>query len=150
MSIVVRRAVFSEAPRLTEIAHAAKRHWDYPEAWIQLWRDSLTFTPDFIREHAVYVAECDRQVVGVFALLHHDTQAEIEHLWVMPSHMGEGVGRRLLQQVLDLAGEWGVASIRIVSDPNAEAFYQHMGARRVGDVESSPDGRRLPVLELDL
>jgi hypothetical protein len=35
------RAKPEDAETLTEIAHAAKRHWDYPERWIEAWRDIL-------------------------------------------------------------------------------------------------------------
>jgi hypothetical protein len=42
------RAKPQEAEALTEIAHAAKRHWGYPEPWIQNWRDILTMRPEFI------------------------------------------------------------------------------------------------------
>mgnify|MGYP003337409735 CR=1 FL=1 len=33
---------------LTEIAHAAKRHWGYPESWIEEWRYFLTVLPEDI------------------------------------------------------------------------------------------------------
>jgi hypothetical protein len=35
------RAKPEDAAALTQIAHAAKRHWDYPERWIEAWRDIL-------------------------------------------------------------------------------------------------------------
>ena len=30
---------------LTQIALAAKRHWGYPERWIEIWSSQLTFSP---------------------------------------------------------------------------------------------------------
>lgn len=45
MSIALRPATPADAAVLTEIAHAAKRHWGYPERWVQLWRAALTITP---------------------------------------------------------------------------------------------------------
>ena len=38
----------------------------------------------------------------------------------------------------------------IDSDPNAEGFYQHMGAVRIGEVSSKPEGRTLPQLVYEL
>ena len=40
--------------------------------------------------------------------------------------------------------------LRIVSDPNAEAFYLRKGAIRAGLVDSLPAGRQLPLLSLAL
>jgi hypothetical protein len=36
------RAKPEDAANLTGIAFAAKRHWGYPENWIESWRDLLT------------------------------------------------------------------------------------------------------------
>jgi hypothetical protein len=48
MDTVIRRALPAEGRALTRLAHAAKRHWKYPEDRTRLWRDSLTVTPVFI------------------------------------------------------------------------------------------------------
>ena len=50
MRIEIRRAHPEEADTLTEIAHAAKRHWKYPESWIQQWQTDLTITREFISD----------------------------------------------------------------------------------------------------
>ncbi len=44
----------------------------------------------------------------------------------------------------------GGATLRIASDPNAEGFYLKMGARRVGETPSQPEGRALPLLLLEV
>ena len=36
----IRQAVPDDAPRLTEIAFAAKRHWGYDESLIELWSEA--------------------------------------------------------------------------------------------------------------
>jgi hypothetical protein len=42
--------------------------------------------------------------------------------------------------------------LKIEADPNAEAFYLHMGARKTGEHRGEVDGmpRNLPVLEIQL
>jgi hypothetical protein len=42
----------------------------------------------------------------------------------------------------------GGSRLTIVSDPHAEGFYRRMGASRVGEASSKPEGRTLPVLAL--
>ena len=146
----IRRARPDEAAHLTGIAHAAKRHWGYPEPWIRRWRADLTITASFIRRHPVYCAVANRRVVGFYALSRRRTEFELEHMWVDPALMGRGIGKRLFTHALATARAAGGASLCIASDPNAEGFYLRLGARRVGAVPSSPQGRELPVLVLAL
>jgi GNAT superfamily N-acetyltransferase len=144
---VIRRAVAADALALTAIAHAAKRHWRYPEEWIALWRRDLTFTPEFIERCPVYCAVESDIVVGVSALVFAAADCELEHFWVMPSRMGAGVGRALFEHAVERCRAIGARRLWINADPNAEGFYERMGARRVGEVPSTPAGRVLPRLE---
>jgi GNAT superfamily N-acetyltransferase len=144
---MIRRAVAADADALTALAHAAKRHWQYPEAWIALWRRDLTFPPAFIERYPVYCAVDGDVMVGVYALLFAAADCELEHFWVAPARMGAGVGRALFEHAVERCRAIGARRLWINADPNAEGFYQRMGARRVGEVPSTPAGRTLPRLE---
>ncbi len=149
MNVVVRPAEVSEADRLTAIAHAAKRHWGYPEEHMRLWREELTISSQFIRDHVVFCADRGGEVLGFGALKHTD-HWELDHLWVQPDYHGIGVGTLLFRHAMDRARTDGAAEVRIVSDPNAVGFYEKRGACRVGSVASRVAGRELPVLEIAL
>lgn len=136
----------SDADALTRIAHSAKRHWGYPEAWIALWRDALTVTPAVLERQRVFCAWEGSELLGFYALSGEGPTLELEHLWVRPERLGLGIGRRLFEHALATAQGAGGAQVRIASDPNAEGFYLKMGARRVGSVASTPEGRTLPLL----
>jgi GNAT superfamily N-acetyltransferase len=73
------------------------------------------------------------------------------YLFVEPAAMNRGYGKRLWEHAVELAARRGFQKISIESDPYAEAFYQAMGAERVGEVTSSikPD-RKLPLLKFRL
>src|SRR2546423_7472060 len=144
----MRRAKPQDAKRLTEIAFAAKRHWGYPEAWIQAWKEVLTIRPEFIVSHETYVAYVDGAAIGFYALVGELKRASLEHLWVLPGAMGQGVGRALFNHAVQRAKAVGIEAIEIESDPNAEEFYNRMGARRVGTKRADVDGqtRILPLL----
>jgi GNAT superfamily N-acetyltransferase len=147
----IRRALPKESPALTEIAHNAKRHWGYPEHWIQHWQADLTVPPDFISNNQVYLADRDGEIIGFYALVVRDQQAELEHLWVAPEHIGTGVGKELFIHAMHIAAGENVSEVEISADPNAAGFYQRMGARRIGEVSSDIDGqsRALPRLSVD-
>ncbi|MDX2040523.1 MAG: GNAT family N-acetyltransferase [Acidobacteriota bacterium] len=148
---MIRRAEVGEAVVLTEIALAAKRHWNYPERWIELWRESLTITPDFIERHEVFAATESDKLIGFYALVTDDGKTELEHLWVLPKWIGKGIGRQLLAHAIERAASIGAQRIEIVSDPNAEGFYRKAGATQIGEVISTIEAqqRRLPRLSLD-
>lgn len=146
--VVIRPAAVEDAPRLTEIAHAAKRHWGYPERWIEAWRDALTVTPDAIGRWRVRVAVAGDAPAGFHAVSVEGDAAALEHLWVDPPRMGLGIGRTLFADAARTAAEQGARELVIDSDPHAEAFYLRMGARRAGEVPAPMDGipRALPRL----
>ncbi len=152
MDIHIRRAKPNEAHVLTEIAHAAKRHWGYPENWIEHWKNDLTITPEFISKNEVYVAVAGEEIVGCCAIVCVDSLAELEHMWIKPEHIGTGVGRALFLHLKKRAVYLGLPALEISSDPNAEGFYQRMGAKRIGDVRSEIKGepRVLPRMTVDL
>lgn len=146
----IRPAGPEDAETLTRIAQAAKRHWGYPEAWMELWRSALTLTPEFVEGHPTYCEVEGHAIRGFYAMSREGSAFELEHMWVDPAHFRQGVGRRLMAHAMDTARAGGGTSLLIASDPNAAGFYEHMGGRRVGTTPSVPAGRVLPVLIVDL
>jgi len=149
--VKIRRASPEEAATLTQIAQDAKRHWGYPEHWIQHWQDQLTISPDLITNNQVYVAEHENGIAGFYALVLNGKRAELEHMWVAPAHIGAGIGKELFVHAMQQAAGENVSAVEISSDPNAEGFYERMGARRIGEVPADMEGqpRVVPRLTID-
>ncbi len=148
----IRRAIATDAGVLSAIAQAAKRHWGYPEQWLQIWRPGLTFDAAQIAALEVFVSEAGSDVAGFYALVPGAPRWTLDHLWVRPERMGQGHGRLLVEHALARARASGATGLDIEADPNAESFYQHLGGRRVGEVAAPVPGaaeRRLPLLVLD-
>jgi GNAT superfamily N-acetyltransferase len=152
MNTEISRATSDQAELLTQIAFAAKRHWGYPERWIKLWAPILTVAPEFIEQYETYIAFLGDEPVGFCAISQEAEKASIEHLWVLPEHMGKGVGARLFKFMLSRCKELGTRVLGIESDPNAQGFYERMGAIKVGEIVGEVDGqpRILPLLEIKL
>jgi GNAT superfamily N-acetyltransferase len=146
------RAKPEHAEALTQIAHAAKRHWSYPERWIESWRDILTMRPDFIATNIAYCAIEDDRPAGFYVLTQESDGLHLDHLWILPHAMGRGIGRALFEHAAHQAKASGFYALKIEADPNAEGFYQRMGARRVGTNATEIEGKRreLPLLILEL
>ena len=143
------RARPEDAEALTAIAHAAKRHWGYPERWIESWRDILTMRPEFIGANIAYCAMEAGSPAGFYVLTTERDGLHLDHLWILPPAMRRGIGRALFTHAVEQAAVAGFDAIKIEADPNAEGFYQRMGAKRVGtnisEIEGNP--RELPLLE---
>ena len=152
MNIDIFRATPDQAETLTRIAVAAKRHWGYPERWIQIWSPLLTISPEFIETNDTYVACINEKPVGFCAISIEEEKASVEHLWVLPDFMGKGIGTALFGHMLSRCKALGVRVLKIESDPNAQGFYERMGAKivgeRIGEVDGQP--RVLPALEVTL
>lgn len=150
--VAIREAVPGDAGVLTDVAHAAKRHWGYPEAWIALWRPGLTITAAELAGNEVFVAECGERIAGFYALGRRNGGWELKHFWVRPEDMGRGFGRALFRHAVQRLGQVAPgAPLDVEADPNAESFYLRMGCERVGEVRTDWQGliRTLPLLRLN-
>jgi GNAT superfamily N-acetyltransferase len=146
----IRRAHESEAPLLSALAYESKAYWSYSVAQLEAWRGDLTVSPSTVSSLPAYVAEAESGIAGFFVLLPSSPHWKLEHFWVAPSSMGQGVGKALLSHAAALAAEGGATALAIDADPNAESFYLACGAKRVGSlaapIEGSPDRERPQLL----
>lgn len=152
MNIMILQAKPDQTKALTQISYAAKRHWGYPEHWIQLWSPILTVSPEFIEHYDTFVAVKDEKAIGFYAIAVDGKKASLEHLWILPEYMGLGIGATLFRHALSRCKELGAHTLEIESDPNAQGFYERMGSKQVGQSASEVDGqpRVLPILEIAL
>jgi len=69
------------------------------------------------------------QVVGyITAITDHVLAAYIPHLEVLPSYQGAGIGRALVERMLEKLGD--LYMIDLVCDPDVVAFYERLGFRK--------------------
>lgn len=140
MTVAVVRSEPAEALTLTAIAFAAKRHWGYPEAWIQRWAASLTFSPEYIAQHPCFSAKEDGVTIGCAALHMEADVGWIDHVWVTPAAMRRGIGSLLFQRCEDEARCVGGTRLMVEADPHATEFYARMGAREIRREPAPMDG----------
>ena len=152
MNLQIKRAKPEQADALTQIALAAKRHWGYPERWIEIWKPQLTFSPEYFEENESWVAETNNRPIAFYTLLEKEGNASLENLWVSPAFIGKGVGKKLFLHALESAGQRGYKSLQLEADPHALGFYEKMGMKKIGERVSQVEGqpRILPIMEIRL
>ncbi|SRR5437763_13532369 len=149
MEIRLRAAEPHEADDITALMRRSKAHWGYDQEFLDRVRDLLTIWPDQIRDERVIVAEHDGRLLGYYQLGGTPPDGELVDLFIEPDAIGTGLGRRLWEHAMAAARQLGFRKVELESDPNAEAFYRHMGAQRVGEHEVAP-GRLLPIMSIVL
>lgn len=75
----------------------------------------------------------------------------LKDLFIEPKEIGKGYGKALWQYMIEVAKDLGIRTVHFHSDPHAENFYIMMGAKRIGEIESTVfEGRKLPLLEAEI
>jgi ribosomal protein S18 acetylase RimI-like enzyme len=151
VQIVMRPARRHEADALSNLALRSKARWGYDAAFLDACRPDLTFDSRELGARRAVVAEERGQVVGFYTLEGMPPEGKLGNLWIDPTHMRRGVGRRLWEHALAVADAIGLTSVLIDADPHAEGFYLATGAERVGAIPSTaiPD-RLLPLMRYRL
>jgi len=148
--VTFRRASPEAAEELTALTLASKAHWGYDQDFMDLARPSLTVTPEYLEVNDCLVAEIDGATVGWFSLVPVPDGLLLDHFFLLPAHIGSGVGRLMWDEALRRAEAAGAERMTLEADPNAAGFYERMGARLTGSVTAPDTGRRLPVYEVRL
>ena len=146
MTPQISKAQIADLPRLNAICLASKMHWGYPQEWIDRWRPDLTRSQKDLEEQSIYKIENEVEIFGYCAILEDATNYEVTNLWVLPSYIGQGFGRLLLEKTMEIVVQ-KAKPILVEADPNAETFYARQGFVTYAQKESYPPGRFLPLMK---
>lgn len=147
---MIREAHAEELEALTALCLRSKAHWGgYDADFMAACVDELTLRPEHLGPGLVVWD--DGALRGVAQVSVTREEAHLEDMFIDPSAIGQGLGRKLFDWATSFALTRGARSLSIDSDPFAEPFYARMGAVRVGIVPSgSVPGRVLPRLSYTL
>ena len=154
IATVIREAEPGEAKSLSALALRSKAHWGYSDEFIDSCKAELTYHSCHIESNSFefVVAERQKIIAGFYALtLVEETAFELDALFVEPDHIGEGIGRLLIEHALKTVAIRGGEGLIIQGDPNAEGFYLAAGAELIGSRASeSIPGRMLPLFKISV
>jgi GNAT superfamily N-acetyltransferase len=153
-NIAIRPARTQESQLLSELAFRSKGYWGYSPEFMEACRAELAVSEADIsspRLHYV-LAELAGEIVGYYALKRLSTdEYELEALFVEPRHIGQGIGRQLVEHAKSCARRSGAQSLLVQGDPHAAKFYRAAGGIQIGERESaSIPGRYLPEFRIFL
>ena len=145
MTGVLLRPAGPEDVEAVVAVHLAARHAAVPAMPPPVHPDSdaLPHFRDLMGHAETWVAEVDGQVVG-FALL---DKGWLDHLYVHPSHSGQGIGSNLLDLVKTLRPD-GFALWVFESNEPARRFYRRWGLVELERTDGSGNEERAPDIRM--
>lgn len=146
--------------KLTEISLLSKKIWNYSDEEMEIFKNELTITKDYIRKNPTYclinnneimgyysmVIECDDRYAGEIFI---EKGLWIEHMFINPKHIGNGYGSLLFKNIEEIY-KISFKEVKVFSDPNAVGFYKKLGFKILRMSKSSIKGREIPVLKYKL
>ena len=150
--IRLRPARAGEEAELSALCLRSKAHWKYDDAFMATVAPYLQVTSEAITAgHATVAETSDGVPLGVCQIDPEGHAGTLDLLFIEPAAIGSGVGRLLFEHAKAQLRTLGHTVMTILSDPDAEPAYLHMGARRVKMRPSDVfPGRELPWLEVTL
>ncbi|XBS71022.1 GNAT family N-acetyltransferase [Acerihabitans sp. KWT182] len=147
----LRAARLDELEQLTELCLLSKALSGYDDAFMRDCRQMLRFRPADIEKTSICVAEADNTLLGAAQLYFEDEIAFLQRLFVSPDKTKNGIGKALFGWSLKAAHRAGAKRLLIDCDPAIAGFFQRMGAREEGIVDSGTvPGYRIPRFKVTL
>lgn len=159
--IEINKAHDSDFETLTEISFAAKRHWNYPESYFDIWKDELTITKEYINKNMVYKVLLFDTVLGFYSIVENENDFWtneifvkkgfwLEHFFIRPEFHKMGIGRLLIEHAKMISKSKNISNLLIFVDPFAKRFYDKIGAEFLCESNSSISDRLIPIYELKI
>ena len=150
----IRALRIDELDFISALALRSKGYWGYSQDFLDACKDELSITSGQFYNPKFYfrVIEQETTIIGYYAIYCLDsTTYELDALFVEPEYIGQGIGKKLIDDAKTLVMQLGGTKIMLQAEPNAEPFYLKVGAKIIGKKESqSITGRYLSMLEIDL
>jgi len=97
------------------------------------------------------VTVADGRVVGTGAIRYlEEGVCELKRMWLSFEYHGQGLGYRMIQELLNIARQKGYKVIRLLTDPivqhNAVKFYKHIGFYEIPSFSDDPDDMGMEMI----
>lgn len=141
----------NDAKSITELTLRSKNYWNYGAEQMEEWRDEMTIDSKYIDENQVYKLVDNEKLIGFYAYQPENTKdIKLNFFFVEPDCIGKGYGKLLMNDFLIRIKNTDCERVILDADPNAEKFYERLGFKVIGKLQSSIKNRILPIMELKI
>jgi GNAT superfamily N-acetyltransferase len=150
MNIAFRPATIEDAPRVAEVLWSSRKAFlpfacsAHTDAEVHQWvREAL------IPSASVTVACVGTSIVGILATARESGASWVNQLYLMPSHVGQGIGARLLGQALQSL-PLPVRLYTFQANERARSFYERHGFKAVAFTDGDANDEHCPDVLYEL
>jgi GNAT superfamily N-acetyltransferase len=130
-----RLATPAERSALEDLQRRASLIWEEDRDALLAHPDAIELPLEQITDGRTIVAESVGELIGFAVVLpREDGDAELDGLFVEPTHWRHGIGRALVDEVERMALADGAASLWVTANTRALGFYDSCGFVTVGEV----------------
>ena len=138
-----RRATADDVDAVHRLQVDAIRHGtggEYDTEAVDAWagafnRDGFV---DKVDRHEVWIAEVGGRIAGYVSF--DPATFEIDSVYVAPEMAGRGIGRAMMEHILDRAREHRIENVWLDASKNAIPFYERLGFVTMEEVVRKPCG----------
>ncbi|OLP62258.1 GNAT family N-acetyltransferase [Xaviernesmea oryzae] len=139
MPVTLRLAQSCEAPRVAAVFRQSREAFLPSLPDLHSPDEDVAFFRDVVfAECAVWVAEAQGNILGFCAV----KPGWIEHLYLLPAHVGRGLGARLLDAAG--AGQDHLQLWVFLNNQSAMRFYARQGFRKIRETDGADSEERMP------
>ncbi|MBL0726273.1 GNAT family N-acetyltransferase [Piscinibacter sp. HJYY11] len=150
MQVKLRCATEDDAPAVAEVIISSRKAFlpyapmaHSPSEVVQWVQYTL------IPSHNVTVATVSEAIAGVLATSISEGTSWIDQLYVLPGHVGQGIGSRLLELALASLAR-PIRLYTFQANAGARRFYERHGFRAIKFTDGSANEERCPDVLLEL
>ncbi len=126
--------------------------WGYTPQQIEKAAEVLKITEEFLDKSVCYVAKIDDLIKGFFCIAPNRSEALSEaKFYIEPDSIRLGLGTKLWNKVIHELRTEEVRCFKFLIDPNAQGFYEKLGAIRIGEQLSDvTEGYMIPIMKYNI
>ena len=147
--------------RLTEIAFSAKKHWNYPDEYYEIWKDELTITENYLKNYIVKIIADSDIIKGFYSFCYNEGEKQIgeifiekgywlDHMFLEQKYIGNGLGKIMFIDLIYEIKNRNGTFFNVFADPFSAGFYEKMGCKFIRESKSSIKNRNIPVYQYEI
>lgn len=146
-----RKADSEDLNQLNEIAYESEAYWGYDDMFMSIFKEKYALDDAFLKQSETFVMRDMEDIIGFFSIKKHGLEATLEYFYIRVDQIGQGMGRKMWNLMMEVCLMMNVESLSWVTSPGAIPFYIKMGSTRVGEVCSSIDPKlKIPAFKFQL
>jgi GNAT superfamily N-acetyltransferase len=115
----------------------SKSYWNYPKDYLRAALPLLFVDSTYLSNSFSFEIRNKGVIVGFFAISDKNGEKYLDHLWIEPSLIRKGLGRKAVNFIDILAKERLWKSMITLPDPGASEFYRKLGFEDTGITKPS-------------